>query len=57
MNENLLSPRHDWTLEQARELYEQALPELIFQRQGIAHAFHDPCEVQVCRLLPAKRSL
>ena len=54
MNENLLSPRHDWTLEQARELYEQALPELIFQSQGIHREFHDPCEVQVCSLLSIK---
>ena len=54
MNENRLSPRHDWTLEQARELYEQALPELLFQSQTIHREFHDPCEVQVCSLLSIK---
>ena len=54
MNENRLSPRHDWTLEQAQELYEQALPELLFQSQSIHREFHDPCEVQVCSLLSIK---
>ena len=51
MTENQPSTRHDWTLEEARELYEQAVPELLFQAQTIHRAFHNPCEVQICSLL------
>lgn len=54
MNEHRLSPRHDWTLEQARELYEQAFPDLLFEAQAVHRDFHDPCEVQVCSLLSIK---
>jgi len=54
MNENRPSMRHNWTLEEVRSLYEQALPELLFQAQTTHREFHDPCEVQVCSLLSIK---
>lgn len=35
-------------------MYEQALPELLFEAQNTHREFHDPCEVQVCSLLSIK---
>ena len=54
MIENRPSPRYDWTLEEARKLYDQPVPELLFQSQTVHRDFHDPCEVQVCSLLSIK---
>jgi biotin synthase len=54
MNENRPSTRHDWTLAEVQELYEQPLPELLFKAQTLHREFHDPCEVQVCSLLSIK---
>ena len=54
MTENRPSPRYDWTLAEARRLYDQPVPELLFQSQTVHRDFHDPCEVQVCSLLSIK---
>ena len=54
MNENRPSLRYDWILEDALKLYDQPVPELLFQGQTIHRVFHDPCEVQICSLLSIK---
>ena len=46
--------RHDWTQEEIRQIYRQALPDLLFEAQQIHRRFHDPKRVQFCRLLSVK---
>lgn len=43
-----------WTREAIREIYRLPLPELLFRAQTVHRAHHDPCAVQVCRLLSIK---
>ncbi len=46
--------RHDWTRDEIRDIYSLPLPELIFQAQTVHRHFHQPDEVQLCRLLSIK---
>src|ERR1700712_5416902 len=49
--------RHDWTLPQVREFFnEESAPlmELVFQAARVHRQFHDPAEVQVCKLISIK---
>jgi len=46
--------RHDWTRDEIRSIYELPLPELIFRAQVVHREFHEPEEVQLCRLLSIK---
>ena len=46
--------RHDWTRDEIRRIYELPLPELIFRAQVVHREFHEPEEVQLCRLLSIK---
>ena len=46
--------RHDWTRHEIRKLYSLPLVELIFQAQTAHRKFHEPGEVQLCRLLSIK---
>lgn len=46
--------RHDWTLDQIREVHEQPFPELMYKAQNVHREFHDPLEVQRCTLLSIK---
>jgi len=46
--------RHDWTRDEIRAIHNLALPDLIFQAQIIHREFHEPDEVQLCRLLSIK---
>lgn len=46
--------RHDWTREEIRTLFNSPLPQLIFQAQSVHRQFHQPEEVQLCRLLSIK---
>lgn len=46
--------RHDWTLAEARALYELPFPELVFRAQQVHRANFDPCEVQRSTLLSIK---
>lgn len=49
-----VSIRHDWAIEELRELYALSLLELI-SKSNILHAqFHKPAEVQVCSLISIK---
>lgn len=46
--------RHDWTRDEVRSIYHQPLLELVFQAQQVHRQFHNPQEVQFCRLLSIK---
>lgn len=46
--------RHDWTRDDVRALFETPLMELIFRAASVHRRFHDPAEVQVCKLISIK---
>lgn len=46
--------RYDWTVEQIREVYHTPLLDLIHRAATIHRQFHDPSEVQVCKLISVK---
>jgi biotin synthase len=46
--------RHDWTRDEIRQIFDLPLPELIFRAQVVHREFHEPEEVQLCRLLSIK---
>jgi biotin synthase len=46
--------RHDWSLDEIRELFHTPLMELIFRAAAMHRRFHDPAEVQVCKLISIK---
>jgi len=46
--------RNDWTREEIRRIYRLPLPELIFRAQSVHREFHQPEEVELCRLLSIK---
>ncbi|MGQ9864216.1 MAG: biotin synthase BioB [Bacteroidia bacterium] len=46
--------RHDWTLEEVAEIYQRPLLGLIGQAWEIHQHYHNPGEIQVCRLLSIK---
>ena len=46
--------RHDWTRDEIRSIFNLPLPGLIFQAQLAHREFHQPEEVQLCRLLSIK---
>lgn len=46
--------RHDWTIQEIKEIYNLPLPELIFRAQTVHRQFHKPDEVQACQLLSIK---
>jgi len=47
-------PRHDWTREQVRALFDLPFPDLMFQAQSVHRANFDPTEVQISTLLSIK---
>jgi biotin synthase len=47
-------PRHDWTREEIRALFDLPLSELIFRAQSIHRVHFDPTEVQLSTLLSIK---
>lgn len=51
---NAAGPRHDWTLDDVRELFAAPLMDLVFRAASIHRRFHDPAEVQVCKLISIK---
>lgn len=46
--------RHEWTISEIRAIYDTPLMELIYRAAGVHRKFHDPTEVQVCRLISIK---
>jgi biotin synthase len=47
-------PRHDWTREELRALFELPFPELLFRAQSVHRMHFDPREVQISTLLSIK---
>ena len=48
------APRHDWTREQARSLYQSPFNDLLFAAQTVHRRNFDPNQVQLSRLLSIK---
>jgi biotin synthase len=48
------APRHDWTREEIRALFDLPFPELMFRAQSLHRRFFDPSEVQISTLLSIK---
>lgn len=48
------NPRHDWSPEEVSKLYRRPLLDLIFEAQQLHRQYHQPGEVQLCRLLSIK---
>ena len=46
--------RHDWTLQEVNQLFDQPMNDLLFQAQTVHREFHNPNEVQVSTLLSIK---
>lgn len=46
--------RHNWTVEEIKELYNQPLMELMYQAASVHRKYHDPNTVQVSTLLSIK---
>jgi biotin synthase len=46
--------RHDWQRDEIHRIYHLPLPDLIFRAQLAHRAFHNPDEIQLCRLLSIK---
>lgn len=46
--------RHDWTLDEIRQVHQLPLPELLYRAQTAHRAYHDPQAVQGCALLSIK---
>ncbi|MDB5305252.1 MAG: biotin synthase BioB [Phycisphaerales bacterium] len=46
--------RHDWTLGEADALFNAPLMELVYRAATVHRRFHDPAEVQVCKLISIK---
>jgi biotin synthase len=46
--------RYDWQRDEIHRIYHLPLPELIFRAQVAHRAFHNPDEIQLCRLLSIK---
>ncbi|HEY1686536.1 MAG TPA: biotin synthase BioB [Tepidisphaeraceae bacterium] len=46
--------RYDWTREEIAAVYDMPLMELIYRAATVHRQFHDPGEVQVCRLVSIK---
>jgi biotin synthase len=47
-------PRHDWTREEVRALFELPFPDLMFRAQSVHRQNFDPAEVQISTLLSIK---
>lgn len=49
-----LKVRHDWQLEEIRAIFEQALVDLLYLSHGVHRHFHNPHEIQACRIQSIK---
>jgi biotin synthase len=48
------APRHDWTREEVRALFDLPFPDLMFRAQSLHRQHFDPTEVQISTLLSIK---
>lgn len=53
-NQHPTTLRYDWTISEIEQIYNMALPDLIFQAQTAHRAYHRADEIQGCSLLSIK---
>src|SRR5580700_11411004 len=46
--------RHDWLIEELDALFRVPVLELVFRAATVHRQFHDPSEIQVCKLISVK---
>jgi len=46
--------RYDWQRDEVRAIYDTPVLDLVFRAAGVHRQFHDPAEVQVCKLISVK---
>ncbi len=46
--------RHDWSLDEIRQLHDSPLLDLVFRAAAVHREHHDPREMQVCKLISVK---
>jgi biotin synthase len=46
--------RHNWSAAEIRAIYDEPLLDLVFRAAGVHRRFHDPAEVQICKLISIK---
>jgi biotin synthase len=46
--------RYDWKKEEVQEIYQTALPELVYRAQSVHRQHHQPDRVQTCQLISIK---
>ena len=46
--------KHDWTIEEIKEIHDKSFLELVFEAATEHRKFHDPKEVQVSSLISIK---
>ena len=46
--------RHDWRLDEVRAIHDRPFLDLVFEAARVHRAFHDPGEMQVCKLVNIK---
>jgi biotin synthase len=46
--------QHDWSLAELKAIYDLPLMELVFRAASIHRKYHDPCEMQVSKLISIK---
>ncbi|KAK4554824.1 biotin synthase [Recurvomyces mirabilis] len=51
---NSTGPRHDWTRDEIRDIYNTPLMELAFQSATLHRRFHRPSAIQMCTLMNIK---
>src|SRR5690349_8899976 len=47
-------PRKDWTLDEIQDVYSTPVLELVYRAATVHRQFHEPGEVQVCKLISIK---
>ncbi|MGB7433773.1 MAG: biotin synthase BioB [Candidatus Acidiferrum sp.] len=47
-------PRYDWSKSEVQEIFDTALPELVYRAQTVHRAFHKTDRVQTCQLISIK---
>ncbi len=50
----MIDVRHDWTRAEVESVYRTGLLDLVFRAATVHRAFHEPSQVQVCKLISIK---
>src|ERR1700720_4664163 len=49
-----VAPRQDWTLTEVQEIFSAPFLELVYRAASVHRQYHDPAEIQVCKLISIK---